>query len=85
MATKQPTREPLTGNDLRTKLMEAMQQTASAREILKEMHKDDVYGQYFEDDLIQHIDQLTKISLSLGKMYGYVLADDILEERIIQL
>lgn len=71
----------LTGNDLRPQLLAAMEKLRAVRSLCDEIHENDNYGHHFDNKLSMHLDELTQISLTLGAIYGYTLADDVLENR----
>lgn len=65
---------------IRSSIMEAMQTVANVRSLLDSLNKHDVYGEYFQSKIPEQIDQLTVITVTLGEIYGYSLANETLNQ-----
>ena len=91
MATKSKTREfegersmsdRLETIDLRSKIEKGISQVSEVRELLYYISENDqMLGDMFDRKMIPQVDQLTQIGLTLGEIYGYTVADDLLESR----
>ena len=71
--------------DLRSRIEKAISDVSSIRSLLYDISENDqMLGDMFDRKLMPQVDQLTQIGLTLGEIYGYTVADDLLENRDIK-
>mgnify|MGYP000846015232 FL=1 len=72
-------------NDLRHQINEAITQISSIRNLLYFISENDqMLGDMFDAKLMPHTDRLTQIAITLGEIYGYTVADDLLSQREVR-
>ncbi len=71
--------------DLRSRIEKAISEVSSIRGLLYDISENDqMLGDMFDVKLMPQVDQLTQIGLTLGEIYGYTVADDLLSQREVR-
>lgn len=71
--------------DLRSRIEKAISDVSSIRELLYEISENDqMLGDMFDVKLMPQTDKLTQIALTLGEIYGYTVADDLLSQKRVR-